>query len=144
MTRKFKFGPIASVLGAILSSVVIAFGQQTPNRRSRAAIYDPGTEVTVNGTVQAVKTVEGRRGFAGTHLTLKSNDAVYDVHLGPSSFIEEKGFSFKNGDQVEVTGSKLKFDGVDSIIARQLKTSTGTLTLRNDKGIPLWSRGRRP
>jgi DNA/RNA endonuclease YhcR with UshA esterase domain len=106
-------------------------------------MYNPATETTVQGTVEEVKTVTGRHGWNGTHLTLKTGDKTIDVHLGPASFLKEKGLSLAKGDAVEVTGSKTEFGGSEAIIAREVKKGGETLTLRDAQGIPQWPRGRR-
>jgi hypothetical protein len=106
-------------------------------------MYNPNSELTVNGTVEEVRTMTGRRGFGGTHLDLKTDSGVFDVHLGPSSYPASKGFRSAKGDRIEVTGSKQTFYGHDAIIARQVKAGGKMLTLRNAQGIPEWSGGRR-
>ena len=106
-------------------------------------MYNPATETTVKGAVEEVNTITGRHGWNGTHLALKTKDKTIDVHLGPASFLKEKGFSFAKGDQVEVTGSKTEYAGSAVIIAREVKKGGKTLVLRNAQGIPEWSGGRR-
>ncbi|MDR5729202.1 MAG: DNA-binding protein [Terriglobia bacterium] len=106
-------------------------------------MYDPTTETTVSGIVEEVQNVSGTRGWHGIHLQLKTADEVLDVHIGPSWFLAQKKFEISKGDQVEVTGSKLRLDNVDTLIARTIKKGDSQLTLRNEQGIPAWSRGRR-
>ncbi len=81
--------------------------------------------------------------MGGTHLDLKTGSGTFDVHLGPSGFLAAKNFKFAKGDQVEVTGSKVTFEGHDAIIAREVKMGGKVLTLRDAQGIPEWSGGRR-
>lgn len=130
---------------ALLSLVVLPFSyaQQGPGPGQRNRMYDPATETTVKGTVAEVNTVTGRHGWNGTHLTLKTNGKSIDVHLGPSSFLKEKGFTFAKGDQIEVTGSKATFADTTTIIAREVKKGGKTLVLRNAQGFPEWSGGWR-
>ncbi|MCL5005113.1 MAG: hypothetical protein M1404_01155 [Acidobacteria bacterium] len=120
-----------------------AYAQKGPGPGGRARIYNPATETTVKGTVEEVKTISGRHGWNGTHLTLKTADKTFDVHLGPAAFLKEKGFSFAKGDQIEVTGSKTEYGGSEAIIAREVKKGDKKLVLRNEQGIPQWSGGRR-
>ncbi|MGH9681644.1 MAG: hypothetical protein ACRD4Y_16990 [Candidatus Acidiferrales bacterium] len=116
--------------------------QTYPPARS-SPVYDPATEVTLNGTIEAVKQVKGPRGWAGTHLSLKTDTGTIDVHAGPSWFLARNKVSLQKGDEIEVTGSKVKFNGSDAVIVRELKKDGTTVTLRNAQGIPAWSRGRR-
>jgi hypothetical protein len=133
---------------ALISMLVLPFtyAQRGPGPGQRARIYNPQNETTVKGTVEEVKTVSGvngRRGWSGTHLALKSKDKTLDVHLGPSSFLKEKGFSIAKGDEIEVTGATTEIGGSKALIAREVKIGDNTLVLRDAQGIPKWSRGRR-
>ncbi len=98
-------------------------------------MYDPNTETTVKGTVEKVTEI-GDRGWTGTHLTLRTSEQTYDVHVGPSAYVAKSGFTFQAGDQLEVTGSKVKVDGADAIVAREIKKDGKVLTLRDRQGIP--------
>jgi len=96
----------------------------------------------VNGSVEEVKQVSGSQGQAGTHLSLKTDQETIDVHVGPSWFLTQNKISFVKGDQIEVTGSKVKLENRDVLIAREIKKGEKTIALRNAQGIPAWSRGR--
>ncbi len=105
--------------------------------------YDPSTEVTVKGTVSEVQQQAGKQGWQGTHLVLKTDAGELRVHVGPSSYIASQGFAFAKGDNVEVTGSKVKFGEQEAVLAREIKKDGKVLTLRDAQGIPKWSRGGR-
>lgn len=130
---------------ALLSLLALPFvyAQQGPGRSQRTRMYNPATETTVKGTVEEVKTITGHRGWNGTHLMLKTEDKSIEVHLGPEAYLKKKGFSFAKGDQIEVTGSKAEFGGSEVIVAREVKKGSETLVLRNEQGVPKWSRGWR-
>ena len=104
--------------------------------------YDPKTEVTVKGTVEEVQQQQGKHGWMGTHLLLKTNSGSLDVHVGPSEYISENHFSFAKGDEIEVTGSKVVMQNKDTLLAREIMKDGKTLTLRNAQGIPAWSGSR--
>jgi DNA/RNA endonuclease YhcR with UshA esterase domain len=55
------------------------------------------------------------------------------AHLGPTNFLTQKGFTFAKGEQIEVTGSSVKYNGTDAVIAREVKKGDKTLTLRDKK-----------
>jgi hypothetical protein len=74
---------------------------------------------------------------------LKTDQGMFDVHIGPASFAVKEQLMIVKGDELEVVGSKVKNDGSDAIIARTVKKGDTATTLRNPKGIPLWSAGRR-
>ena len=104
--------------------------------------YDPKTEVTVKGTIEEVQEQQGRHGWMGTHLLLKTDSGTVDVHAGPSGYITENHFSFAKGDAVEVIGSKVTIQDKDALLAREIVKDGKTLVLRNAQGIPQWSGSR--
>ena len=126
-----------------LLALPLASAQMGSGPGARARMYNPATETTVNGTVEEVKIVAGRHGWHGTHLMLKTEDKTLDVHLGPESFLKEKGFNFAKGDQVEVIGSTTPYKGGEAMIAREVKKGGETLVMRDAQGIPQWSMRRR-
>ena len=72
-------------------------------------------------------------------MLVKSGPEIVDVYLCPKSFLEEMGVSFSKGDEIAVTGSKVKQDGADLVLAREVVKGNDTLVLRDDKGNPVWS-----
>lgn len=129
---------VTTVLVAGITSWVLAQGGGRAQR-----FYDPSTETVVKGTIEKVTEVEGKHRWNGTHLTLRTDDQTYDVHVGPSDYVSKNGFKFSAGDRVEVTGSKIKLGGVDTIVAREIKKQDKVYTLRDSQGFPKWSgRGR--
>ena len=48
------------------------------------------------------------------------------------------GATFKAEDKVEITGSKVKQNGEDLILAREVVKGDDTLTLRFKDGKPAW------
>jgi len=128
-------------LGSACATVISA--QAPPGPRARAPRYDAAAEVTLKGTVEAVQQSEGRRGWAGTHLTLKTGEETLDVHAGPSWFLAKQKMSFAKGDEIEVTGAKAKFGEQEALLARVIKKGEQSVTLRDARGIPVWARGRR-
>jgi hypothetical protein len=45
---------------------------------------------------------------------------------------------FNVGDKIEVTGSKVKFEGVDTIFAREVKRGNDSFVFRDKDGNPVW------
>jgi hypothetical protein len=121
---------------ALTMTIAVAFAQPRGPR-----YYDPSKEVTINGTIDDVQQAQKGR-FPGTHLMVKTGTETVDVRLGPSYFIENHGFSFAKGDQVEILGAKANVNGVDVVIAREVTKDGKKLTLRDTTGRPMWA-GRR-
>ncbi|HEY2487200.1 MAG TPA: hypothetical protein VGI36_18810 [Candidatus Binataceae bacterium] len=138
----------------LLLVVVVMTGQPGSvalcQEQGSAHLYNQGTETTIKGTVEEVKTAylpgggasaQAQGQFSGPiYLNLKADSGTFRVYLGPSSFLESKSFKFAKGDQIEVTGSKLP--NGDAIIAREVKRGDQVLVLRNAQGIPQWAEGR--
>jgi hypothetical protein len=53
------------------------------------------------------------------------------------------GSNLAKGDEVNLTGSKVKQDGSDLILAREVSKGSDTLVLRDDKGKPVWDWGHK-
>jgi len=123
---------------------------QEVKQQGPANFYNPKMETTITGTVEQVETAELPGGgfsqqaegkFSGPiYLNLQAASGILKVVLGPSWFVESKGFKFAQGDQIEVTGSK--FQDQNTIVAREVKKGDQVLVLRNAQGIPEWSRGQ--
>ena len=140
------FNRITLTAGIALVGLLVlpfAYAQRGPGPGQRAGMYNVENETTVKGAVEEVKTVTGRRGWNGTHLTLKTADKIFDVHVGPSRFLKEKGFNIVKGDEIEVTGATAQVRGSEVLIAREIKKGGETVVLRDAQGIPKWSRGWR-
>ncbi len=116
-----------------------AFSQGMGQRRN---FYDQSTVTTIKGTIQSVDTLSGHRGnFHMIELTVKDTSGTIAVNVGPTFYLDEQKISFKVGDNVVVTGSKVQFNGNDVILAAQVKDGDKTITLRDDSGRPVWARG---
>jgi hypothetical protein len=48
------------------------------------------------------------------------------------------GISFAKGEQISFTGSKVKREESEVILAREIVKGTDTLTFRGAKGTPVW------
>ncbi len=101
--------------------------------------YDVATETTLKGTVEEVKEVESAKGTPAIHLMLKAGGELLEVYLCPNAFLQEMEMKFAKGDQIDVTGSKVKVDGADVLLAREITKGTDTLVLRDKKGVPVWT-----
>jgi hypothetical protein len=148
-TRQVMIGQTVIAILAVLAAPA-AFAQGGMGRNMRMPRYDTSTVVTIQGTIQEVQEGTMQPGamgrmsrMGGLHLTVKAEKETVTVLAGPASFAKDKGFSFAKDDKVEVTGSRVTYNGTKAIIAREIKKGGKTLVLRNEDGVPKWSRGPR-
>jgi hypothetical protein len=100
--------------------------------------YDPATEITVKGTVEAVTTRSHLNGMERLRLTVKTEKETMEVHVGPAWFLAQNKMIFAKGDQVEVTGSHVRFGDREWLIAREVIMGEQKMTLRDKGGRPMW------
>lgn len=100
--------------------------------------YDVQTETKIQGTIQDITMPAAGHEKEVVHLLMKVGDDTISVYLCPKSFLDEMGVEFNRGDEIVVTGSKVKQDNVDLVLARQAQKGQDTLVLRDDKGKPVW------
>ena len=75
----------------------------------------------------------------GSHVILKlENGSTIEVHLASTKFVKEYELVFNKGDELEVTGSKVQFEGVDTIFAREVKRGNDMFVFRDKDGKPVW------
>jgi len=118
-------------------------------------MYDTATVETLKGEVVAVERffpmgamMEARpmpmaRGQHGIHLMLKSDKDTISVHLGPSWFIENQDMQIMPKDTIEATGSRITFHEKPAVIAAKVVKGENVLTLRDEKGVPVWAGWRK-
>lgn len=133
---------IPILIAVVLAATVVVVNAQ-PRRGQGSPRYDKATETTITGIVEDVQSHQGRVGGTGTHLVLKTDQGLVDVHVGPTNWLAKQQYAFAKGDALQVLGSKVTVDGVDAFIAREITKGEAKIVLRNDSGIPEWSGGRR-
>jgi hypothetical protein len=100
--------------------------------------YNLETETKMNATVEEVKLPPKGSAKEVVHLLIKNGTETVDVYLCPQSFLGDMGMSFSKGDEIALTGSKVKQDGADLILAREVVKGADKFLLRDDKGHPVW------
>jgi hypothetical protein len=118
---------------ALAAPPVLLFAQVGPPK------YDVATEAKFKVTVQDMKLPAKGKEKDVAHLMVTSGADTIDIYLCPKSFLDDMGATFAKGDEVTITGSKIKQDGSDVILAREVVKGTDTLMLRDDKGKPVWN-----
>lgn len=135
-----KTWPVVVLILAWMAALTPSFASQAAAPRAGVPKYDPATEAVFKGTVQEVTNRQCPvSGGIGTHLILKlENGTTIEVHLASKKFVDEYELSFNVGDQLEVTGSKVMFEGVETIFAREVKRGNDVFVFRDKDGKPVW------
>lgn len=102
--------------------------------------YDPAVESTFKGTVEEVRDRQcPMSGGMGSHLILRlSPDKTIEVHLASTKFVRTYDLVFNKGDAVTVVGTKVQFEGVETIFAREVTRGSETFVFRDKDGKPIW------
>lgn len=122
---------VALKFAAIAFLATSAFAQTSPK-------YDPATEATLKVSVEQLKLVPPTGPKPVAYLVTKSGADTVQIFLCPKSFLDAMGVDFKAGEDLQVVGSKVKQDGADLILAREVTKGGDTLTLRFKDGKPAW------
>lgn len=107
-------------------------------------LYDPKTVETISGEVVKVERITPMKGMSyGVVLMVKTEKETIPVHLGPAWYIENQDVKIEPKEKVEVTGSRITFQGKPAIIAAEIKKGDEVFKLRDENGFPVWSGWRR-
>lgn len=113
-------------------------------KANAAPSYDTATETDVVAIVSDVREVPKADPLGGVHLTIKAKADTIDVYVGPTDFVKIFDVTFNKGQEIEVTGSKVKVSGEPVILAREIQVNRITLELRDKNGTPYWPTSREP
>jgi hypothetical protein len=135
LSRQLK---LASVALVVLLCVAPGLSQKKPAEAAGLPKYDLQTEIKTKGVVDEINalSVGTRKDF--TELVIKSGDDKIHIFVCPKPFQDEMGITFAKGDEIAVTGSKVKQDTSDVILAREMARGTDTFMFRDAKGNPVW------
>ena len=132
---------MTSQLRPILCSIVVLVLAVCPGVAQKLANtgpkYDVTHQVKIQGTVEEVREVPGD--YEGTHLVVKTDQGVVLVQVAPTAFLKEMDTSYKKGDVVQVVGAKAPDATEEQVLAREITIGADTVTLRDDKGVPVWA-----
>jgi hypothetical protein len=126
---------------ALLSVAGVAYAVRRGlnHRRMYNRPYDPKTMDEVKGKVLEIgHSNEKKDEIRGVYLDIKTPDEVVTVDLGPAWFLNHQDRKFKAGQKVEIIGSRVKFNGQESITAASVISGNQELKLRDEQGTPYW------
>jgi len=121
------------------TAVVILVVLLLTSPRHRVPVYSTSSEGILQGVVQDVQEFYCPiSGDVGTHLLVKTDHGTFQVHIAPLQFLRDKKLNFSRGDQIEVVGSRIIYNGQEALIARTVIRGDQTVTFREPNGKPMW------
>jgi len=103
--------------------------------------FNEATIETVSGYVADIDpfTRLERNTRNGVRATIHTeDDESIDVYLGPATYLDHHGFVIERGDMLDVTGSKVRHEDKDVIIATVVAEEGERLKIRDADGHPAW------
>jgi hypothetical protein len=134
------FGPLTwlATLVALLGFMP-ARAQQAPAKLAISLPYDFQSEMKIKGTVADIKLIGAGANTKVARLVVTTGAESIEVLLCPKSFLDDMGVSFSKGDEVEITGSRVRDDDLDEMLAREVVKGNDTVVLRDKQGKPVWN-----
>lgn len=120
---------------AVVCALPLIAGNPQETHRPK---YDLSTESKMKATVQEVKLPAKGSEKEIAHLLVKVGTDTFDVYLCPKAFLDDMGVNFSQGEEIVLTGSRIKQGEAEVILAREIVMGTDTLVLRDEKGKPVW------
>jgi len=96
-------------------------------------IYNLETVETIEGQVLNVDIIGN-----GVSLQVKTDEETIPVHLAPIWYVENQDIEINPNDTVEITGSRINFNGETAIVAAKITKGNTTFKLRDENGFSLW------
>jgi hypothetical protein len=137
---------IAGLLTGLLFTIVpfqpTAHAADSRAQHPSSIAYDKAHEITVNGTVQEVVTKRTAGSPVGMHLMVAGSDGMVDAHVGPylSKDVQE---ALHMGLPVQIVGAMEQAHGKQYLLAREVIFGGRTVTVRNENGALVRTRGPR-
>ncbi|MCC5832347.1 MAG: hypothetical protein JJU12_04815 [Chlamydiales bacterium] len=102
--------------------------------------FDAKNIESVNGEVEDVVRVQfpDKDTYLIAIISSTGNGGRMALNLGPAWFLEEKGFSVNEGDEIQVKGSKVRVNGRNLLLVTELTMDGRSLNIRDKEGSPLW------
>jgi hypothetical protein len=126
------------VVFAALAVAPPARAQRKQSGGTSGPKYDLQSETKIKVTVDEVKLPPKGSEKEIAHLQVKDGANSIDVYLCPKTFLDDMGMSFAKGDEVAITGSKVKQGDAELFLVREIVKGNDSFVLRDAKGEPVW------
>ncbi|MDI6698545.1 MAG: hypothetical protein QME85_06370 [Candidatus Saccharicenans sp.] len=119
-------------------------GSENQADQAQARYYNVDREIKVEGQIEDLK-IEARYEGKGSFLVLlvrdKNSQELLEVETAPAWFFRS---DIHKGEKIRLIGSlsEDQKDGKKVVVAREVRINNQTITLRDRRGFPSWSRSR--
>ncbi len=128
------------LFGLIGSHLLWAQPRRGLNQADITKAYDPTTEVVLEGKIIEVWTENSGYGrFPGLLMKVKDKAEETRVFLAPVWYLEQEAIRFDKQQMIKIIGSKTVYQNDKIIISRQFDYQTKSVTVRDNKGVPVWA-----
>lgn len=105
--------------------------------RLKETKYDPAMKADVQGTIAKVVRVKY---FGECHLLaiVSTPNGETLVSIAPVSFLDENGITINEGDKIQISGSQVRINGRNSMMAATITKDGRTVDLRDASGQKKW------
>ena len=131
---------LIGLFALFLSGAAITLFSQEKNSPTQASYsYAPASEQTMRGWVVETRDFQCPvSGTMGSHITVKNETAIIEVHLAPAAFMKQYEINIRKGDNVTVVGSRITYEGKSALIAKSVVIGNDIYNFRDQSGRPLW------
>lgn len=127
------------IRGLFLMTLVLALAGMAFGQKASAPKYDKAAEAKLTVVVDDVKVVTAANGQQRIYLIAKDGTETLEIYVAPKAFLDDMSTAFATGDKLEITGSKVKQENTNLMLAREVVSGNNTLVLRDKAGEPVWS-----
>jgi hypothetical protein len=137
MGNKFLTG--VSLAAVVLLTIVVAGANDRRDRLPDVLGYNVLAERMYKGIVAS----EGTTSEGLMYFPLRTAATTMEVQIGPKEFVEHNRFKLQTGEMVTVIGMPIVMKDRHVVLAREVRTTSRVLIVRDPLGLPLWE-GNRP
>lgn len=124
-----------------MAALVLALSAPALARSPKLAtpLYNRAAVTDVAGVIAELR--EQPSGpLPGLHLIVRTEkNRELDIYVGPDTFVKDFSGAFTRGEAIRATGSKVRSEHADVILAREIRHHGTTVYLRDRDGVPLWT-----
>lgn len=135
------FAFLAALLSLAAGQAVVISGDAGYNSNSPYnQLYNTNSVFTFKGKVTGMEIAPPMKGMGNvvTILVKSTKGQTWHVDVGPEWYVNNQVTKIKVGDAVQVTGSRVRINGADVVLASQIVKNKNVLALRRPMGRPFW------